>query len=262
MVSAGSLRPQHGSARLNDVRSRLHSVVVGASASPRNTRRWEARTGFESASWSSAPATAPGGNDRTTTTRSDARETWTLTTRTTRCRSAALAAWSTRSASVNELPLVVMSASLVKTDGRFLAFALNAVNSTGANLCAGSCRRSRLRRLSDSTTAGRAGCLRVGADVEQLELAVFRHRVFVLLPQEALLNEDVDVRWAGTGTHLPLPQADRPDVLFAAEHELRFLLALGLMAPCRQGRGHQNRHHGEGDEQCRHRVAALSVLTP
>ena len=59
----------------------------------------------------------------------------------------------------------------------------------------------------------------------------------------------------GTRAHLRLPQADRAHVLLAAKHELGFLLALHLVSPRRQHRAHQHRHHREGDEQRRHRVA-------
>ena len=61
--------------------------------------------------------------------------------------------------------------------------------------------------------------------------------------------------------HFHFPEPDGPHVLLAAEHQFRFLFALRLMAPGRQRRGHEHGHHGEADQQRRHRVAALPVLT-
>jgi hypothetical protein len=98
----------------------------------------------------------------------------------------------------------------------------------------------------------------VHPDENRLELAVRGHRVLVFLSQESLLDQDVEVGRARTGSHLPFPQTDRARVLLAPENQLRFLLALGLMPPRGKDSRHQHGHHGEGDEESRHHVPGIS----
>ncbi len=50
-------------------------------------------------------------------------------------------------------------------------------------------------------------------------------------------------------------------VLLAAKHELGFLFALRLVAPDRHQDRQQDAHDRERDQQGRHRVSALIVLT-
>jgi hypothetical protein len=178
----------------------------------------------------------------------------------------------------DEVPLVVMSAAaLVNPDGRFLALAADAhdagraLNGTerAADLRARLAElRTRLRRTRP-TRRGAAGLrLRIlarldrGADGNDVEFPVFRHGILVFLPKESLLDEDVDARREVARTHLPLVVVDRPCVLFASEDQLRFLFPLGLVTPDRHCDGHQQHHYADADQQGRHRIPALSVLTP
>jgi hypothetical protein len=57
-------------------------------------------------------------------------------------------------------------------------------------------------------------------------------------------------------------QPDRPDVLLPAEHQLGFLLALGLVTPHGHRDGHQYSHHRERHQQRRHCITFLACLTP
>ena len=50
-------------------------------------------------------------------------------------------------------------------------------------------------------------------------------------------------------------------VLFAAKNQLGFFLALSLVPPGGKQRSHEHRHHGEADQQRRHGVTPLAVLT-
>jgi hypothetical protein len=94
--------------------------------------------------------------------------------------------------------------------------------------------------------------------VQKLE-CLPRDRVDVPLSEKPLLDEYVQARRKRAGAHLSLEEVDGPSVLFAAEDELRFLLALRQLLPDRhRGRGH-DRHDGEGHEQGSHRVAVLSA---
>ena len=97
--------------------------------------------------------------------------------------------------------------------------------------------------------------------IQRLELAVLGHRVLVFFSEIFLLDEDVEVRRAGARPHLHLPEADRANVLFAAKNQLGFLLALSLVPPGGKQRSHEHRHHGKADQQRRHGVTPLSVLT-
>jgi hypothetical protein len=104
--------------------------------------------------------------------------------------------------------------------------------------------------------------LRRASDRDDLELSILGHRVLVFLPEESLLNQDVDARREVTGAHLALVVVDRPRVLLAPENELGFLLALRLVTPDGHRHGHQQHHHADADQQRRHRISALAVLTP
>jgi hypothetical protein len=71
------------------------------------------------------------------------------------------------------------------------------------------------------------------------------------------LDQHVDARRQRLGLHLVEP--NRTNVLLPAEDELFFLLALRFVAPHRQRGGHQDRHHGQGDQQRGHRVTRGSA---
>ncbi len=95
---------------------------------------------------------------------------------------------------------------------------------------------------------------------DNLEI-VARHRVLVLLAQEALLDEDVDAGRKIAGTGLALVEVDRSRVLLAPEDELGFTLALHFMPPHRHRDRHKKHHDADAHEQSRHGIAALGVLT-
>jgi hypothetical protein len=133
-------------------------------------------------------------------------------------------------------------------------------NLTGCLCCRRSLRRRRCGRLAALAGAARtARRAEVDSSEYQLKFAILGHRILVLLPKELLLHQHVDVRRTGAWAHLPLEQSNRPNVLLAAEHQLRFLLALSLVPPRREHCAHQDRHHREGHEQRRHRVAGVST---
>ena len=100
------------------------------------------------------------------------------------------------------------------------------------------------------------------ADRDDLELPVLGHRILIFLAQESLLDEDVDALGEVARAHLSLEVVDGPGVLLSAENELRFLLPLRLVPPDRHRHGHQQHHDGEADQQRRHGISPLTVLTP
>jgi hypothetical protein len=113
-----------------------------------------------------------------------------------------------------------------------------------------------------AAAAARRTRRRIDAGEEQLELAVRRHRILVLLAEKALVDEHVDIRRPGAGAVTALPETDGADVLLAAENQLRFLLSLRLMTPRGEDSAHEDGHDGERHEQGRHGVAPLPLLTP
>jgi hypothetical protein len=192
----------------------------------------------------------------------------------------AAAAGRGRGVRVNEIPLVVVGAALVDPDRRFLALADDAEDPAASHLGRDAA-PSRLRRHrlgldappSDPSSGlgtsglrtsalGASGLLRqVDARKERLKLAVLGHRILVFLPEKLLLDENVERRRPRARAHFHLPEPDRPHVLLATEHQFRFLFALRLLPPGWQRRGHEDGHHGEADQQRRHRVAVFPVLT-
>jgi hypothetical protein len=100
---------------------------------------------------------------------------------------------------------------------------------------------------------------RIRAGEERLKLTVLRHGILVFLAEITSLNQNVDARRKAPVFELVKSYGSR--VLLAAENQLLFLFPLGLEAP---GRGHshqQNGHHAQRDEQRRHGIAAISILT-
>jgi hypothetical protein len=83
-----------------------------------------------------------------------------------------------------------------------------------------------------------------------------RDRVFVLLPQEFLLDEHVECRRVRV-RKFPLEHANRVCDLLAAEDQLFFLLALNHLFPDRHDDGHHRGHDGDADNQGGHRVAVM-----
>jgi hypothetical protein len=171
----------------------------------------------------------------------------------------------------HELPFVVPGASLVHSDRFLFTFAHDADNSSGTRLSPrGTAAEARAwsgnprRGIGTLFRASRSTCRTprtwVRASKEWLKLAVLRHGILVFLAEVTSLDEHLDAR--RKGPILELVEANGSRVLLAPEFELQLFLALRLKAPCRKGRGHQDRHHGKRDQQSGHRVAAISVLTP
>jgi len=150
----------------------------------------------------------------------------------------------------------------IDADGGLAALADHAVQSpapaTGA-LERGRCRGGGLRA---GPRAARYARLRIDADEQRLELAVLGHGIGVLLTQKLLLHEHVDIRGPRARTVAAFPEADRAHILLAAKDQLRLLLAPGLVPPGGKRSAHQDGHDGEGDEEGRHGIALLRVLTP
>ncbi len=84
-------------------------------------------------------------------------------------------------------------------------------------------------------------------------------RIEVFLAKEPALDQDVDARRERVRV-LCAVQGYRTRVLLAAEDQLRFLLALGSVAPRRERDAHEDGHHGEADKQRRHGVAPFSTF--
>jgi len=184
---------------------------------------------------------------------------------------------------VDERPLVVAVHPVIELDGRVLALRRDTLDAhrglrglterrrwrgpwSGARLCgsAAAGRPHAARRIGRSRS--RAGCWHAGTSAghsaaygNDLEIVV-RDRVLVLLPQEFLLDQDVDGRGEGVRV-ASLEEHDGAPVLLAAPNELFFLLALGEVAPDRQRGGHQHGHHAHAHEQGRHGVAPLVSST-
>ncbi len=174
-----------------------------------------------------------------------------------------------------EQPLVVTRGAAVGADRGLLALAANARDAARHLAC-------RLRRRVAPACGGRseaAACTRrssarlIGAgsryarllrtELQRHELAVFRHRVLVFPAQEPVLDKKVDARGKCVGQVgvLEPEKGDRARVLLAAENELGLLFPLRLVTPDRHRDRQQNGHDGERDEQRRHGISALRVVT-
>lgn len=186
---------------------------------------------------------------------------------------------------IEEGPLVVVVAPEVKADRLALALAADAHHAAGHR--AGGSRAARAygrgRGLSDRRPAGGSTAALRGsaasprrvtaeglaglpglagpdlagnaASSEQLEVVV-GDGILVFPAQVMPLHEQIDARGKRAGLHLE--EADGADVLLPAEDQFRLLLALRLVAPDGQRHGHQDRHHGQPNEQRGHRIAALT----
>jgi hypothetical protein len=184
--------------------------------------------------------------------------------------------WTRADVGKDELPLVVLVPALVKPNGLFLALAGDAddARSNGGLLLPRPARLSERghgwrhrrpqRRLTlsgplPSLLARRLGRARLllCAGRDNSKLAVLHHRIFVLLPKEALGNQEVDGRRQRAGV-LPLEQIDGPDVLLAAKHELRLALALHFVSPDRHGDREHDGQHRDRDEERGHGVSFMA----
>lgn len=221
------------------------------------------------------------------------------TTRLSRLSGLTAAAGATRSARLSaaaraarlqrnevEYPLVVVVASEVEADRFALALAADAHHAAGDRtaadgaslLCPGGLAEPGGRRPGNCAAAapGLARLTRLtgpplrprlprGPRGPQVLELVVGDGILELLAQVMPLHQHVNA--GRQGLRPGLEETNRADVLLAAEDELRFLLALRLVAPHRQGGGHQHCHHGQRHQQGRHRVAFFAAahrtaLTP
>jgi hypothetical protein len=200
----------------------------------------------------------------------------------------------------HEVPLIVASLPFVDTDRGLLALAVDAhdpaTHGAGGGIeAAGTSARHvpypagrlgrrraaaarRLRNRASATalagtqaTAGpdprsgsgsRPGTLTwdggLCSDPDHVEIFL-SDRIEVLLAKEPALDQDVDARRERVRV-LCAVQGYRTRVLLAAEYQLRFLLALGGVAPRRERDAHEDGHHGEADKQRRHGVTPFSTF--
>jgi hypothetical protein len=75
------------------------------------------------------------------------------------------------------------------------------------------------------------------------------------VPQHVIGHQRIHIR--RQGAELPLVGLDRPRVLLASKHELRFLLAGFLLPPRRQHLGHAHAENRDDHEDNGQRVAAI-----
>src|SRR5436190_3735090 len=177
----------------------------------------------------------------------------------------------------DERPLVVVVAPEIEADRLVLAPAAHAGHAARDRAAADRATLLRAARLTEAPRGGAAGTRRAAAGqgasaglarlprltrlarrsgrAQVLELLA-GDRVQVFLAQVVPLHQHVDAR--RQRPHLGLEEADGAEVLLAAENELRFLLALGLVPPHRQRDGHQYRHHRQRHQQRGHRVPRLT----
>ena len=170
-----------------------------------------------------------------------------------------------------ERPEVVSSLVLVDPDRRLGALAGDAHDAAADEttlLTRLALRRRRAAAAARLRRCGAAWLRRCGtawlplsvADRNRAELAIRRHRIFVLLPEVASLHEDVEARREVVSV-LGSKEGDRTSVLFSPKRQLRFLFTTGKMAPGGQRHGHEDGHDGEADEQRRHRITPLVFPT-
>jgi hypothetical protein len=197
----------------------------------------------------------------------------------------------------HEVPLVVPRLTFINADRRLLALAVDAHDAAthgarggvdeaviGDSGCARESARRRRRAatgrrlgtrgssaglagLAALATAGSGGGARSGtltwhrglcSNPDHVEI-LLSDRIEVFLSKELPLDQDIDARRECVGV-LRAVQRNRTGVLFPAEHQLRFLLALGRVSPRWERDAHEDGHHGEADEQRRHRVTPVLTL--
>jgi hypothetical protein len=109
---------------------------------------------------------------------------------------------------------------------------------------------------ADRAPAGRGDASSAGGR-DELEVVV-RDRILVFLSQEALLDEDLEVRRKGIGV-LPLEQSNRPRILVTAPDEFFLPLSLRKVGPDGQGSTHEHGHDAQTDQERGHCVAAVTL---
>jgi hypothetical protein len=110
--------------------------------------------------------------------------------------------------------------------------------------------------LARSCTGLATGCRGLLLRLRQRHEVSVGDRIFVLLPQELLFDQQVD-RWRIRVGELLLKHPDGMSDLLAAEDELFFLFPLDHLFPHRHGHGHHHGHHRNPDDQGRHGIASL-----
>jgi hypothetical protein len=126
---------------------------------------------------------------------------------------------------------------------------------------------SRIHRASRAGTARswpatrlpgwRAATARALADLarEQRQEVFAGNGILVFLPQEALLDEDVEVGRQRARPGPALEQANGPGILLPSEDQLGLFLALDHLLPDRHGDRQHDAHDAERDEQGHHRIS-------
>jgi hypothetical protein len=171
-----------------------------------------------------------------------------------------------RHRNVYEQPFVVARPPVVDLDRCFFALRLDALNAERRLRPKRRARRSsRLTNGRGALSAWRRSAARRGnaprrtatRDWNQLKVIV-RHRIFVFLPEESLLDEKVDGGRIGVREFL-LEQADRTGVLPPAKNQLFFTFPLRKLRPD----GHRHRQHyshdAQADKESGHGVATVSA---
>lgn len=201
-------------------------------------------------------------------------------------------AWTIARRAEHEQPLVVVGAGAsIDAERRFLALASDAHDAaaclterrrrSGRSRSRGTVARRRRaqsgRGRADTSPSGllwRGAALAAAGDAAACEdhvpfaaligrqaRVVLGHRILVLLSKKAALDQDIEIGRVIGATHFAHIEIDSPRDLLAAENEFSFFFALCLCLPDRHGDRHQHHHHGKADEERRHRVAPLAVLT-
>jgi hypothetical protein len=245
------------------------AAAAAADASPRELEWVDARADSAAASVRRPPAAVRTAASRTAASRTERTAAGTAL-RAAPVRAAASAGADRLLVDEYEGPFVVMIAPLVQANRFSLALASHADHSARHHAARCAQRAGRLRRAAERASGGtpaarlhglpRRTRLRLLRPAERLEVVV-RNRVLVFLADEVSIHERVES--GRKRSHLGLVQANRANVLLAAEDELFFLLALGLVPPHGQYDRHQDRHHRQRHQQRGHRVTVtILVLTP
>jgi hypothetical protein len=93
--------------------------------------------------------------------------------------------------------------------------------------------------------------------IQELEFAIWDHRVLVFASEELLFEQHVDAGRTLVGV-LALEKTNGTSVLVAPENQLFFFLALRKLAPGRQRSHPDHGHYAHGHEQHDHRVPTVA----
>jgi hypothetical protein len=128
----------------------------------------------------------------------------------------------------------------------------------GIAAAAGRVRRVWLGRRGASTRCswGRSGRRSTLLCLGQRHEVVVGNRVFVLLAQKFLFDQQIESRRIGVGK-LPLKQSDRAGDLFATKDHFFFFFTLNGLFPHWHRDGHHHGHDRQADNQRRHGVSSF-----